>query len=139
RRGVDGRARPHGRPYYGVALVPKVRPGRLPAAQRKSEIQNDDLAYGRNLRSDRRPVGVSVPCGRQPRRHRGLLFVGNTRSWGGQNVSAEGSIESGPSNSTPAVHGRVPDLPRSDSRFASRRALTAEVSTKDQTIRQQSY
>src|SRR5206468_2759563 len=92
-----------------------------------------------NLCSDRRPVGVSVPCGRQPRRHRGLLFVGNTRSWGGQNVSAEGSIESGPSNSTRAVHGRVPDLPRSDSRLASRRALTAEVSTKDQTIRQQSY
>src|SRR5947209_6436117 len=120
----------------GLALVSKVRSGDLSPVARKAEIHDHHLAYGRNLRSDRRPVGVSVPCGRQPRRHRGLLFVGNTRSWGGQNVSAEGSIESGRSNSTPAVHGPVPDLPRSDSRFASRRAFTAEV--LDQTIRKQS-
>src|SRR5436190_7362422 len=90
----------------------KYGPDDLSPVARKAEIHDHYLAYGRNLRSDRRPVGVSVPCGRQPRRHGGLLFVGNTRSWGGQNVSAEGSIESGPSNSTPAVHGRVPDLPR---------------------------
>src|SRR5437016_13411197 len=134
-----GRTRPDGRPHDGLALVSKVRSDDLSPVARKAEVHDHHLAYGRNRCSDRRPVGVSVPCGRQPRRHGGLLFVGNTRSWGGQNVSAEGSIESGPSNSTRAVHGRVPDLPRSDSRLASRRALTAKVAPKDQTIRQQSY
>ena len=41
-------------------------------------------------------------------------------------------------NSTPSVHGQLPNIPRGDSRFASRRAFSAEVSTKDQTICQQS-
>jgi transposase, IS6 family len=55
--------------------------------------------------------------------------------------SAEGSSESGLPESTHVVYGQVPNIPRSDSRFASRRAFSAEVSTKDQTIqtiRQQS-
>jgi hypothetical protein len=46
---------------------------------------------------------------------------------------------SNPDNRTPRLLcGPLSDLPASDSRFASRRAFTAEVSTKDQTIRQQS-
>src|SRR5205807_10653096 len=93
RRGNDGQTRPDGRPHDGLALVSKVRSDDLSPVVRKAEIHDHYLAYGRNLRSDRGPVGVSVPCRGQPRRDRGLLFVGNTRSWGGQNVSAEGPIE----------------------------------------------
>jgi hypothetical protein len=67
-------------PHDGLALVSKVRSDDLPTAARKAEIHDYHLAYGRNLRSDCRPVGVSVPCRGQPRRHRGLLFVGKARS-----------------------------------------------------------
>src|SRR5262249_11643766 len=48
---------------------------------------------------------VFIPCGGQSRRHRGLLFVGNARSRSGHNVSDEGVVESGSSNSTSLVHG----------------------------------
>jgi hypothetical protein len=61
--------------------------------------------------------------------------LSETRDRGGQNVSAEGSIESGQPNSTRVVYGQVPNIPRSDSRFASRRAFPTAVSTTDQTIR----
>ena len=41
----------------GLALVSKVRSGDLSPVARKAEIHDHHLAYGRNLRSDRRPVG----------------------------------------------------------------------------------
>ena len=41
----------------------------------------------------------------------------------GESLFAESLVQSGQSNSTNVVHGPVPDLPRSDSRFAGRRAF----------------
>src|SRR5436309_5293691 len=39
-----------------------VVPRGLPSAERESEIHDNHLAHGRNLRSDRRPLVLPVPC-----------------------------------------------------------------------------
>ena len=53
-------------------------------------------------------------------------------------VSPEGFIESRQPHAPRAMHGPVPYLPCRNSRFAGRRTFAAQVSTQDQTIRQQS-
>jgi hypothetical protein len=44
----------------------------------KTEIYDDHLAHGRNLRTGCRPMVVSVPCRGQPRQYDRFLFIGDS-------------------------------------------------------------
>jgi transposase-like protein len=69
--------------------------------RRKAEMHDHHLAYGRNLRSDCRTVGVFVPCSGQSWRHGGLLFVG-IRDREAAKIFLQKAL-SNPGNRTPRV------------------------------------
>src|SRR5215467_15002320 len=92
--GTDGRTGLGGGPHYYRALGAAVRTGGASAAAGSGEAEIVHLADGRDVCSQRGPVAVPIPGGRQPRPDGRLLPFRNARSGSRQMLFEEGVGES---------------------------------------------
>jgi transposase, IS6 family len=112
RRGNDGRTWPVGRPHDRLALVSKVRSDDLSRLRGKLRYTTTTWHMGRNLRSNRRPVGCICSVRWIITAIRWIFYLSEKRDREAAKTFLQKAL-SDPDNrhSMPAVHGSVPDLP----------------------------